>query len=334
MSSLYDLKEEEQDILCCGYIRVHFTQYLRFPVDVIAILVSMMNPIFYWHIPPKKMNQFLSTKHSESNRSESFDVNDVQYFCRLFPNGFSNQNRGSVMFYLEIQFFPEHIDSMTIYFELFEKQTKSIWKNVQLFEKERPYVVRGWNDFCLFLSQCKPHKRLQFGCCVRVLAINGTPNRIKPPDDGVCWYDRKCRYKWVIDHRNDKLNSFKHSRKGRYIFSPNFNNNLFALFCVLHDMGEDVSYVWDTRNALTIGLKLLGITKQRSVKVKCVFECIINDEQQITDSVDGYLSVGSNELILNTKAFALHLLRSIKTKLVFIINVEICDHGANGRDDE
>eukprot|EP01083_Nonionella_stella_P032686 89437_1 len=79
-----------------------------------------------------------------------------------------------------------------------------------------------------------------------------------------------------------------HSKAVIY-FRQNFNNNLFALFCVLHDTGEDVSDAWDeiTRNALTIGLKLFGITKQKSVKVKCVFECIINDDIRITDSVDG-----------------------------------------------
>eukprot|EP01084_Bolivina_argentea_P024462 45571_1 len=220
--SLFRLKELEQEILCCGYIRKNYKNYLQFPMDLIHTLVTLLNPIFYWKFHNDlQMKKFCSISNGSCIKSEQFDIHNIKFFCTLFPNGCQSQYADSVMFYLEIASWPENIKSITLYFELFEKKTKSIWKNVEIFEKNRTYIVRGWNNWCLFSSQCQSQITLTFGVFIDILALNFETETLQKP----ITLDNKCEYKWIIDEHNPSTFVI-----GRCIFSPNFNNNCFTLY--------------------------------------------------------------------------------------------------------
>ena len=310
MSSLFGLKEEEQEILCCGWIRENFDRYNRFSLDLIHFLVTLINPIFYWRFNQQQIKSFSSIKNGQLIKSERFNIHDINFFCTLFPNGYSEKCVDSVMFYLEIAEWPEAIKSITIYFELFEKETKSIWKNVEIFEKDRTYIVRGWNECCLFVSEYLLQTKLKFGVFVDVLALNYAMERSQKPIK----LDKQCQYKWIINEYDTKS-----TPKGRHLFSPNFNNNCFTLY---YDGNE-------------LGLKLLGLPPGVSgVTVKCDFECVRTPIDKVTGIFDTFesdtkssrLSVHDYGNVLKWKMsnFNHHCWdQGIKSTIEFVVNIQV-----------
>lgn len=291
MSALFGLKEAEQEILISGWIKLHFKDHHRFPLDIIHVLVTFINAIFYWQFSLEKIEQLFNVKNGECIKSESFNIHGIEFILTLFPNGYSKQiplfgknghqylGQCSVMLYLEIKNWSssaeismDNLKSMTIYFELFEKKTKSIWKSTEIFEKDRAYIVRGWNKYCLYSSECKLQNKLNFGVFIDILALNYQNEKLQKPIN----LSPESDYNWIINECDlEKI------PKGRHIYSPNFNNNCFTLYF----------------DGKILGLKLLAKPPEwRFVRVIADFKCNRrpNDDIFAWKTMEKVMTIGRN----------------------------------------
>eukprot|EP01084_Bolivina_argentea_P271788 462542_1 len=124
------------------------------------------------------IKKFRSKLNGEKSSSEAIIVNDVLFRVDLYPNGQLQRNaqqNGYVQFNINIfvsNLAKNDIRAMVILCRLYCKQTKSFFKEVKIFSKEKSSI--GWPMHQLKLSKCALYKTLEFVCCMELLHVKYT----------------------------------------------------------------------------------------------------------------------------------------------------------------
>ena len=278
-----------QALLIHGYAReVSDEEDIFIPVDVIRILLQFFNQIFIWKIDDKKWKTLFQTKNGKAYYSNIFDIHNVKFICSICPDGWKRKQKGKVQFYLETATFPDTIKSMTVFYQIFCKQTQTNWKNIRKFTKKKQ--ATGWYSNTLKRSDLYGVKdeKLDFYCYVDVLHIEYVSKKI----DYIKLVQMKtaCRYKWDFD--DGLLRKCKKAMEEQAFCSPSFGGDIDGNFCM--------SFIPKKERSSWIELKLLRLpTGLKSVEISVVIVCYSNGlDYSVVDSAIYTMDYDKNKIHL------------------------------------
>ena len=253
------LSQQQQSLLCDGYIRNHSLHSI---LEINRLIQTFWAEHIWWRVTGNQMKEFQNANIGDTICGKKFKIRDITGYPLLFPNGFDKCS-GFVQHRIELNI-PSNIISITVHFELYCFQTRAHWKSTGYFcdgdENNTLSLKMGKNQ--IKLSQCQDAQYLDFMHYVDILSIEYKENSDKQNYYKQIKMKQKLEYQWNINQR--MLQLFKNGHKGRAEWSQSFNNNCWALFCVPNG-SKNIEYV-------CIGCKLLAIPHQiKQFEIKMIF---------------------------------------------------------------
>ena len=89
------------------------------PTDIIQLIHQFYEGTVYWKIKGDEMKKFLNAENGDIIHNKStIIIKDIEFECRLSPNGFKTRSKGDVLFYLQIIYVPQDIEYLIVCMKL------------------------------------------------------------------------------------------------------------------------------------------------------------------------------------------------------------------------
>ena len=257
------LSREEQECLSDGYIRNNCIHSV--PVPINRLIQTFWAEHIWFTLKGNKLKQFLNANIGDIIRGKAFKIGDITGYTMLFPNGRGRSNdAGFVQYLLELTI-PSNVKAMAVHFELYCLQSKAYWKQTVYFcgedGKNGLYLMMGY--YQMKLSECKDAQQLDFVHYADILSIEYKEDSGKQNYYKQIKMNHKSEYEWNINQSMIQL--FKNGHRGKWEFSPSFNNDCWALFCAPNGHGLFEYFFF--------GLRLLSLPHQiKEFEVKIILD--------------------------------------------------------------
>ena len=121
----------------------------------------------------EKLQNFLSMKHRQAIFSKMVKYEELKLQCSICPNGWNQFDKGKVMFYLEKGIIPSNVKIIAFIIKIYCPQTNTKYQKVceSKISSGKGFVLNGWYDTLLLLSECRDKDELEFICNVDILKI-------------------------------------------------------------------------------------------------------------------------------------------------------------------
>merc|ERR1719486_996501 len=139
------------------------------PQELASLMLFFYDETTYWTLSNNDISEFKSRRNGQVMYGPAFTLNDIKFVTTLCPFGWKPQQSGSVQFYIELRSLPKGISSITVYYELWCKQTQSHCKKLRTFR--RASDAQSWGTNNMRFAECADHDTLEFASLVKVLRV-------------------------------------------------------------------------------------------------------------------------------------------------------------------
>ena len=241
--------------------------------SILELMLRFLDLSCRWKIGGDELKQFLSAKTGEAMAGPSFRMKEIEFTLYLTPNGLNESEEGFVQFLAAPSFCSSEIESVTLWYSLYCRQSESEWSNTTTFNSEdndcesEDNDCASWPVHTLPLRALLEEERLEFLCFVDILSIDYLDP--KPSFFGAnTEMNRYAKFQWNI--YDELLDEFRYCVWGRY-FIENINANWMLECAPNGQCSEDEGNV----NVL---LSLLRLPNQiKAVTVHMILECDHDD---------------------------------------------------------
>ena len=233
-------RKQKAELLTYGYVKENYNHGT--PMVIHKLIELFYDKYYHWKIHKDGMKRFLAAK-DKIYAPSSFIVNDIEFKCKLYPNGWNEYFKGMVQICVEVTKIPSDIESFVISADIGCDTISRNDKFVRRWWKTGQYIGTVMGK----LSNYKDTKQIDFYCMIDILEI-----KYKDKDD----YKMKLKmnthteYEWKIDDTSDIV-TMRKSEKLPFLVSDNFDNNNWSIMVYLKGGAiESLEQFW-------IGLVLL-----------------------------------------------------------------------------
>ena len=189
--------------------------------------MKFCNEAFKWFFKGHEWTQFLNARNGKAIYGPSFNINNIIFKCSVCPNGFKKYESNQVKFWLEIEQIPSNMSIVWIYYEIYNQETRSAWKDSIRITHNSVGHGTAWKQK-LKLSQCKELnlKAMTFYYFVELIKIEYLPQsqEIRPISIPSVEMSDRYEYQWIAG---------KMSTENKIYLSRNFDNACWYSFCNL-----------------------------------------------------------------------------------------------------
>eukprot|EP01084_Bolivina_argentea_P291124 500313_1 len=99
---------------------------------------------FTWKCNEKFVQKICKAKHSQAFESKIFEIGQIKWFLRLYPNGSGKNNMGHVNLFLYIVSIPSDISKLRVKYSIVCKETETHWNHIKDY---KPHAMgSGWSN--------------------------------------------------------------------------------------------------------------------------------------------------------------------------------------------
>ena len=163
----------EQELLVYGFIREKTDRVnVNIPVALNQQCLLMYDQNISISFPAENIGKFLSMDNHKCIYSKRvIKYKNIEYCCSISPNGWTKQDKGKVIFYLERKSIPSNIKSITFMCKMYCPQTNTRYQCTKKVDTFKSKVLCKWNAKLLSLTQCLNQNELEFICRVDILNL-------------------------------------------------------------------------------------------------------------------------------------------------------------------
>ena len=279
--------------LAAGYSRKHHDCV---PRDLILLIATFYNKYCYWTVKGDKLKKFLSTKNcapmkidrgdqikqfaaEEHIKSTLLKIKDIEFECKLYPNGWNEHEKGYIQMWLGVKNVPSDIEYFIMSAEIGCDSTPCTSRCIVQWSEKGKFVgsVVGKLLDCIDMTQ------IEFHCMIDILAIKYYKYAKKLDYKMEYSFNKHVEYVWKLD---DKLSMERIRNPNQeplgLIESEPFDNNNWVISILPEaslssvDLAELAIYVGLLR--WPHGISAFDATY--SIKVVCASEEIYGGEKK------------------------------------------------------
>lgn len=107
------------------------------------------NGTFNWKLSEKFVQKISKAKHSQAFESKIFEIGNISWFLRLYPNGSGKNNMGFVNLFLYLCSLPQNVSKLRVKYSIFCEETNTNWNHIKDYKASAK--GSGWSGFLYFL---------------------------------------------------------------------------------------------------------------------------------------------------------------------------------------
>eukprot|EP01083_Nonionella_stella_P230844 815678_1 len=94
--------------------------------------VQHWNGTFAWKCNEKFVAKIATAKYSQAFESKKFEIGNIVWFLRLYPNGSGKNNEGFVNLFLYLSSMPAHVSKLKVRYSIFCAETDTKWSHIKM----------------------------------------------------------------------------------------------------------------------------------------------------------------------------------------------------------
>eukprot|EP01084_Bolivina_argentea_P202740 346337_1 len=142
-------------IVVKAYCYIHYI--LLIPLDVIKLIAKFSERTrILFHMSGLELKNFINTSknYNTLSHSRSMSFHGIDFNVSIYPNGHSWDDKNCVMMILKLMKMPTNVKSILVYYELFNWETYTIWKDTCLLSFQENKSKKQWDRITLSLNEC------------------------------------------------------------------------------------------------------------------------------------------------------------------------------------
>ena len=145
--------------------------------NVITQRKPMLLQDFVWKVKDRELLQEMKlAKNMQSFKSEIFEQDVWKWNLLFYPNGAKKKQKGECVLYLNLIEFPFDVAGISIYFELYVKETGTIWSYCTHLRSNK--LCEGWETCRIKLKDILGLRKLTFSAIIYLIDVYDTNSNL------------------------------------------------------------------------------------------------------------------------------------------------------------
>ena len=140
---------------------------------------TQWNGSFTWKCKEQLVSKLRHSKHSQAFESKIFEIGNIKWFLRLYPNGSGKNNMGFVNLFLYLCSMPINISKLRVKYSISCTETGTNWNHIKDYKPNA--MGSGWSNHRLSREKLFQFNTFSFKCNLVILEkYDKNNNKIVP----------------------------------------------------------------------------------------------------------------------------------------------------------